>query len=110
MRIPIVVLASLLVAAAAHAQSVPSANRASDSWDAPAPASTASYRDATALPGSNAKSSPFKFKERRGSLPERDNAAREHSGKAAVGTMGTLDRSGRPAVSCPQTPMDPACH
>jgi hypothetical protein len=110
MRISIVVLASLLVAAATHAQSVPSASRASDSWDAPAPASTASYRDATALPGSSAKSSPFKFKERRSYVPERDNAALEHSGKAAVGTMGTLDRSGRPAVSCPQTPMDPACH
>ena len=111
MRIQVVVLASLLVAAGAHAQSVPSASRASDSWDAPAPASTASYRDATALPGSKAKSSPFKFKERGNREPLLPgNAAREQSGKAAVGTMGTLDANGRPAVSCPQTPMDPACH
>ena len=111
MRIQVVVLASLLVATAAHAQSVPSASRASDSWDAPAPASTASYRDATALPGSKAKSSPFKFKERGDREPLLPgNAAREHSGKAAVGTMGSMDANGRPAVSCPQTPMDPACH
>lgn len=111
MRIPVVVLASLMVAAAAHAQSAPPATRASDSWDAPAPAATVSYRDATALPGKDAKSSPFEFK-KRGSheslLP--DNDALKHSGKAAVGTMGTMDANGRPAVSCPQTPMDPACH
>jgi len=111
MRIQVVVLASLLVTAAVHAQSVPSATRASDSWNAPAPASTASYRDATALPGSKAASSPFKFKERGGHQPLLPgNAALEHSGKAAVGTMGTTDANGRPAVSCPQTPMDPACH
>jgi hypothetical protein len=110
MRKRLVVFVSLLAAAAAQGQSVPSSTRASDSWDAPAPASTASYRDPTALPGSDARSSPFKFKERdsRAKLP--GNAALEHSGKAGVGTMGTMDANGRPAVNCPQTPMDPACH
>jgi hypothetical protein len=111
MRIHVLVLASLLAAAAAHGQSAPPAPRASDSWNAPAPSSTVSYRDATALPGREAKSSPFKFKERGGREPLLPgNAAREQSGKAAVGTMGTMDANGRPAVSCPQTPMDPACH
>lgn len=111
MRIQVVVLASLLTVGAAHAQSAPPATHASDSWSAPAPAATVSYRDATALPGAKPKSSPFKFKERgshESMLP--DNAALKHSGKAAVGTMGSMDANGRPAVSCPQTPMDPACH
>ncbi|MBP1473454.1 hypothetical protein J7I44_04035 [Frateuria sp. MAH-13] len=111
MRIQVIVLASLLAAAAAHAQSAPSATGASDRWTAPAPASTVSYRDANALPGTDAKASPFKFKERGNHDPRLPgNAAQTHSGKAGVGTMGNMDANGRPSVSCPQTPMDPACH
>lgn len=111
MRIRTVVLASLLAAAGAHAQSVPSpASQASDSWSAPAPASTASYRAGAALPHTqDPSSSHFRFKERRSHMPPA-NAAQQHSGSAAVGAMGDMDRNGRPAVSCPQTPMDPACH
>ncbi|UGB37454.1 hypothetical protein [Frateuria soli] len=112
MRIRIVVFASLLAAAGAHAQSVPSPTaHASDSWSAPAPASTASYRADAALPAQKSSStSHFKFKERDSLAPPRANAAQQHSGNAGVGTMGTMDRNGRPAVNCPQTPMDPACH
>lgn len=110
MRIHVVMLASLLAATAAQGQSVPSSTLASDSWSVPAPASSAGYRAGAALPGTQEKASPFKFKERRSLAPERGNAALEHSRKAGVGTMGTMDRNGRPAVSCPQTPMDPACH
>ncbi|MCX7513662.1 hypothetical protein [Frateuria sp. STR12] len=110
MRIATIVLASLLAAAAAQAQSVPPASHASDSWNAPAPASTASYRADAASPLTERKSeSPFKFKERRDHRPLPGNAAQRHSGNAAVGAMGA-DSNGRPAVSCPQTPMDPACH
>jgi hypothetical protein len=111
MRIPVVVLASLLAAGAAQAQSVPSAAPASDSWSMPAPASTASYRaDAAGASTERKRESHFKFKERRGSTPLPGNTAQGHSGNAAVGGMGTMDRNGRPAVDCPQTPMDPACH
>lgn len=111
MRIQVVMLASLLAAGAAQAQSVPSAPPASDSWSKPAPASTASYRADAADPATeHRQASHFKFKERRSSVPLPGNAAQEHSGNAAVGTMGTMDRNGRPAVNCPQTPMDPACH
>jgi hypothetical protein len=111
MRIPVVMLAALLAAGAAQAQSVPSASRASDSWSAPAAASTASYRADAASPATGRKpASRFKFKERGSFSQPSANAAQQHSGSAAVGTMGTLDRNGRPAVSCPQAPMDPACH
>ncbi|MGN2245863.1 hypothetical protein ACFWZ3_04125 [Frateuria sp. GZRR35] len=112
MRIRIFIFAALLSAAGAHAQSVPSTSTpASDSWSTPAPASTASYRADAALPVQQKKSaSRFKFKERDGLTPPHANAAQQHSGNAGVGTMGTMDRNGRPAVNCPQTPMDPACH
>lgn len=110
MRYPILMLASLLLATAVQAQTAPAVSRASDSWNAPARASTVGYRDAALPPATDGASSHFKFKERsnRGGLP--DNAAQQESGKARVGGMGAMDRSGRPAVSCPQTPMDPACH
>ena len=111
MRIRIIVLASLLAAAGAHAQAVPPSTQASDSWSTPAPASTASYR-ADAAPAVKEKKSKshFRFKERDSYTQPPENAAQQHSGNAAVGTMGTMDRNGRPAVNCPQTPMDPACH
>lgn len=111
MRIRIIVLASLLAAAGAHAQAVPPSTQPSDSWSTPAPASTASYR-ADAIPGVKEKKSAshFKFKERDSYTQPPGNAAQQHSGHAAVGAMGTMDRNGRPAVNCPQTPMDPACH
>lgn len=106
-----VMLAALLAAGAVQAQSAPSAAPASDSWSAPAPASTASYRADAASPATARKpESHFKFKERGSFAQPVGNAAQQHSGNAAVGTMGTPDRNGRPAVSCPQTPMDPACH
>lgn len=100
-------LSASLLAAAAQAQTAP---RASDSWSAPAPASTAAYRSGGMDPAAQREpGSRFKFKERhRMALP--GNAAQERSGRAAVGGMGSTDRNGRPAVSCPQTPMDPACH
>lgn len=104
-----ILLLSLLAAASAQAQSVVPAPQASDSWSRPAPAVSSSYRDAAPAHVGTAPSSHFKFKERRSVLPDRD-AAQEHSGKARVGGMGEMDRSGRPAVNCPQTPMDPACH
>ncbi|SEI50051.1 hypothetical protein [Frateuria terrea] len=111
MRIRVAVLASLLAAGAAQAQSVPSAPPASDSWSKPAPASTASYRSDAASPATeHGQASHFKFKDRRGPMPLPGNAAQEHSGSAGVGTVGAMDRNGRPAVNCPQTPMDPACH
>ena len=103
----LLLLASLLALGAAHAQSVP-APQASDSWNRPAPASTTGYRDA-APTSAHTSASHFKFKERSpAELP--GNAAQEHSGKARVGGMGEMDRDGRPAVNCPATPMDPACH
>ncbi|MEI7036404.1 hypothetical protein [Fulvimonas yonginensis] len=102
-------LASLLVAASAQAQSVAPAPQASDSWDRPVPAASIGSREAAPAATRDATASHFKFKERRSRLPD-TNAAQEHSGKAGVGGMGELDRSGRPAVNCPQTPMDPACH
>lgn len=102
-------LASLLVMTAAHGQSVAPASLASDSWSRPAPAASTGYRDA--VPASaRASSSHFKFKERRNPMDLSGNAAQQESGKARVGGMGEMDRSGRPAVNCPQTPMDPACH
>jgi hypothetical protein len=107
MRIQITVLVSLLAAGAVQAQTAPPAAR-SDSWSAPAPASTASYRSAAHAVQARPQASHFKFKERRSPVELPGNAAQEHSGKAAV--MGEVDRNGRPAVSCPQTPMDPACH
>lgn len=101
-------LASLLAAGAAQAQSIP-APQASDSWSRPAPTSTTGYRDAAPTSSSSAPVSHFKFKERRpAELP--GNAAQEHSGKARIGGMGEMGRDGRPAVDCPATPMDPACH
>lgn len=113
MRSPTLMLVSLLAVAAAaqaQAQSVPPASHASDSWDAPASASTVGYRDAAAPATADGTGAHFKFKERNSHPLLPDNAAQEHSGKARVGGMGGMDRSGRPAVSCPQTPMDPACH
>jgi hypothetical protein len=108
MRTPAFLLASLLAAAAAQAQTVPPA---SDSWTTPASASTASYRSGGLDPAAPQPSgSHFKFKERRSPVALPGNAAQEHSGRAAVGGMGSMDRNGRPAVNCPQTPMDPACH
>jgi hypothetical protein len=101
-------LASLLVAGAVQAQSVP-APQASDSWSQPAPAVTTGYRDATPV-NNHTPSSHFKFKDRRQQADLPGNAAQEQSGKAQVGGMGEMDRDGRPAVNCPQTPMDPACH
>jgi hypothetical protein len=102
-------LATLLVAAVAQAQSAPPAPRSSDSWSQPAPAATVSYREAARPKTTDSASSHFRFKDRRGYTPPPANAAQQHSGNAAVGAMGT-DRNGRPAVNCPQTPMDPACH
>ena len=100
-------IAALLVAGVVQAQSVP-APQASDSWSRPAPATTTSYRDPAPV-GSHPPASHFKFKEGGPStLP--GNAAQEQSGKARVGGMGEMDRDGRPAVNCPATPMDPACH
>jgi hypothetical protein len=100
-------VAFVLVGGAAQAQSVP-APQASDSWNRPAPATTTGYRDAAPV-SSHPPASHFKFKERGPSvLP--GNAAQEQSGKARVGGMGEVDRDGRPAVNCPATPMDPACH
>jgi len=111
MRIQIVMLASLLAVTAAQAQSVPPASSPSDSWSAPAPATTASYRAAGTSPVTEQrKPSHFKFKERRSQPQLPGNEAQQRSGHAAVGGMGSMDRNGRPAVSCPQTPMDPACH
>jgi hypothetical protein len=107
MRRPILLLAACLGFAAAHAQSVPTAPP-SDSWSRPAPAST-SYR-APDAPASSASSSHFKFKDRREPVTLPGNAAQQQSGKAPVGSMGQMDRNGRPAVNCPDTPMDPACH
>jgi hypothetical protein len=108
MRTPAFMFAGLLVAGAVQAQSVP---QASDSWSNPAPASTASYRSSAIDPSVQREAgSHFKFKERRDPMELPGNAAQEHSGRAAVGGMGSVDRSGRPAVNCPQTPMDPACH
>lgn len=110
MRIAFITLAAVLAGGAAQAQSVPQAPPASDSWSAPAPATTASYRADAALPAMEKKpSSHFKFKERSSYTQPPANAAQQHSGQAPVGAMGT-DRNGRPAVNCPQTPMDPACH
>jgi len=110
MRMRIAMLACLLAATAAQAQSVPTAPPASDSWSAPAPASTASYRADADRPATGKKpASHFKFKDR-SSTPPPGNAAQEHSGSAPVGNMGAMDRNGRPAVNCPQSPMDPACH
>jgi hypothetical protein len=109
MRRPIILLAAGLGFAAAHAQSVPTAPP-SDSWSRPAPAST-SYRAASApASSSSAAGSHFKFKDRREPAALPGNAAQEQSGKASVGGMGQMDRNGRPAVNCPDTPMDPACH
>lgn len=100
-------IAALLVTGVVQAQSVP-APQASDSWSRPAPAATTSYRDPAPI-SSHPPASHFKFKERGpAGLPE--NAAQEHSGKARVGGMGEVGRDGRPAVDCPATPMDPACH
>lgn len=107
MRTPAFMFASLLVAGAVQAQSVP---QASDSWNTPAPASTAGYRAGGVDPAQRESSSHFKFKERRNPMELPGNAAQEHSGRAAVGGVGSVDRNGRPSVSCPQTPMDPACH
>jgi hypothetical protein len=101
-------LAILLVASVAQAQSVPPAHQASDSWSQPAPATTVGYRDARPKTTDTSKSH-FKFKERGSYTPPAANAAQQHSGNAAVGAMGA-DSNGRPAVNCPQTPMDPACH
>lgn len=102
-------LATLLVAAVAQAQSAPPPPQANDSWNQPAPAATVGYR-APALPKTTDSSkSHFKFKDTRSYTPPPANAAQQHSGNAAVGAMGT-DRNGRPAVNCPQNPMDPACH
>jgi len=110
MRIKVVVLASLLTAGAVQAQSVPESSPASDTWSAPAPVATVGYRAAAALPATEKKrASHFKFKERGSYTPPAANAAQQHSGNAAVGAMGA-DSNGRPAVNCPQTPMDPACH
>jgi hypothetical protein len=100
-------IAFLLVGGAAQAQSVPTP-QASDSWSRPAPAATTGYRDAAPV-SSHPAASHFKFKER-GPTELPGNTAQERSGRAAVGGMGSMDRNGRPAVSCPQTPMDPACH
>lgn len=108
MRTPAFLFAALLAAGAVQAQSVP---QASDSWSPPAPASTASYRAGGVDPTvQHESSSHFKIKERRNPMALPGNAAQEHSGRAAVGGMGSVDRNGRPAVSCPQTPTDPACH
>lgn len=103
-------LATLLVAAVAQAQSAPPTPRTSDSWSRPAPAATAGYRQAALPKTTDTSKSHFKFKDRPGYAPPPANAAQQQSGNAAVGTMGTMDRNGRPAVDCPQTPMDPACH
>lgn len=102
-------LASLLFMTAARGQSVAPASQASDSWSRPAPSASTGYRDA-APASAGASSSHFKFQEQRSPMGLPDNAAQQESGKARVGGMGEMDRSGRPAVSCPQTPMDPACH
>lgn len=103
-------LAALLVATAAQAQSTPPVPRASDSWSQPAPAATVGYREAALPKTTDTSRSHFKFKDRRSYTPPSANAAQQHSGNAAVGSMGTMDRNGRPAVNCPATPMDPACH
>ena len=108
MRRSLTLLAACLSFAAAHAQSVPTAPP-SDSWSRPAPATT-SYRAAAAPATSSASGSHFKFKDRREPAALPGNAAQEQSGKAPVGGMGQMDRNGRPAVNCPDTPMDPACH
>lgn len=102
-------LAALLVAAVAQAQSAPPVPRASDSWNQPAPATTVGYREAAPPKATDRSKSHFKFKDRRSYTPPPANAAQQHSGSAPVGAMGT-DRNGRPVVNCPQTPMDPACH
>ncbi|HEV2538569.1 MAG TPA: hypothetical protein VGU03_02570 [Frateuria sp.] len=108
MRTPAFMFAILLAAGAVQAQSVP---QASDSWSTPAPASTASYRSGGVAPAAQREpSSHFKFKERRNPMELPGNTAQERSGRAAVGGTGSVDGNGRPAVSCPQTPMDPACH
>lgn len=102
-----VLLGCLLVAGAVQAQSVPSP-QPSDSWNRPAPASTAGYHEAVPA-GGRSSASHFTFKQRAAvGLP--GNAAQEQSGKAKVGGMGEIGRDGRPAVDCPATPMDPACH
>jgi hypothetical protein len=105
----------ILVAGAVQAQSVPSAPpAASDSWSRPAaPASAAqAYGDDHAHPlrtdEGSSSGSHFKFKDRKSYEPAR-NAALEASGKAGVGMGTQMDRNGRPAVNCAQTPMDPSC-
>jgi len=108
MRRSLTLLAACLSFAAAHAQSVPTAPP-SDSWSRPAPTTT-SYRAAAAPASTSASASHFKFKDRREPAALPGNAAQEQSGKAPVGGMGQMDRNGRPAVNCPDTPMDPACH
>lgn len=104
----------VLVAGAVQAQSVPTAPpAASDTWSRPAASSSAaaSYGDShgplQAGEGSSG-ASHFKFKDHKSYQPER-NAALEAAGKAGIGVGTQMDRNGRPAVSCAQTPMDPAC-
>jgi hypothetical protein len=110
MRRRITLLASCLVLAAAQAQSVPPAPQPSDSWSRPAPAASVDYRTGAApASADDPHTTHFKFKERGMHPLLPGNAAQERSGKAPVG-IGTVDSNGRPAVNCPQTPMDPACH
>jgi hypothetical protein len=105
----------VLSAGAAQAQSVPTAPpAASDSWSRPAASASAAqaYGDDHAHPlrtdEGSSSGSHFKFKDRKSYEPAR-NAALEASGKAGVGMGTQMDRNGRPAVNCAQTPMDPSC-
>lgn len=105
----------VLSAGVAQAQSVPTAPpAASDSWSRPAASASAAqaYGDDHAHPlrtdEGSSSGSHFKFKDRKSYEPAR-NAALEASGKAGVGMGTQMDRNGRPAVNCAQTPMDPSC-
>ena len=106
MTLRLLFASALLAAGAVHAQTTPTA--ASDRWSQPAPASTAKYEDANPLKPKSDSDNHFKFKERRGATPMR-NDAMEAAGKAPVMGGNQLGRDGRPTVNCAATPMDPAC-
>jgi len=106
MRRSMILLASLVLAASAQVASAQSTSQASDSWSKPASASTVKYGDSRG--GSQAQSSPFKFKD---SKPHVQDGARPDPNRPqAINDNSVFGDNERPAANCATDPRQSKCH